>query len=45
MISMGNKLLMIHDLAALRNLAMFDASYLHLDGAGLLRDRLPERSF
>jgi CRP-like cAMP-binding protein len=45
LISMGNKLLMIHDLAALRSLAMFDPSYLHLDGAGLIRDPVLEKSF
>jgi CRP-like cAMP-binding protein len=45
LVSMSSKLLVIHDLAALRTLAMFDPSYLHLDGAGLRREELPAQSF
>jgi CRP-like cAMP-binding protein len=37
--SMSSKSLVIHDLAGLRALAMFDPSYLHLDGEGLVKDR------
>jgi CRP-like cAMP-binding protein len=44
LVSMSNKQLLIHDLPALRALAMFDPTYLHLDGAGLLRERLPQKA-
>jgi CRP-like cAMP-binding protein len=39
LVSMSSKSLVIHDLPALRTLAMFDASYLHLDGDGVIRER------
>jgi CRP-like cAMP-binding protein len=39
LVSMSSKSLVIHDLAGLRALAMFDPSYLHLEGEGLVRDR------
>lgn len=37
--SMSGKSLVIHDFAKLRALAMFDPTYLHLEGEGLIRDR------
>ncbi|MBL8270564.1 Crp/Fnr family transcriptional regulator [Steroidobacter sp.] len=39
LVSMSSKALSIHDFAGLRALAMFDPSYLHLEGDGLIRDR------
>lgn len=39
LVSMSGKSLMIHDLAGLRTLAMFDPGYLHLEGEGLIKDR------
>lgn len=39
LVSMSGKSLTIHDLPGLRALAMFDPDYLHLEGAGLVRDR------
>lgn len=39
LVSMSSKSLSIHDFAGLRTLAMFDPSYLHLEGEGLIRDR------
>lgn len=40
LVSMSSKSLVIHDFARLRALAMFDPTYLHLDGEGLVRDRV-----
>lgn len=37
--SMNSKSLLIHDLAGLRALAMFDGRYLHFEGEGLIKDR------
>jgi len=39
LVSMSSKSLVIHDLAGLRSLAMFDPGYLHLEGEGLVKDR------
>jgi CRP-like cAMP-binding protein len=39
LVSMSSKSLVIHDFAGMRTLAMFDPSYLHLQGEGLIRDR------
>ena len=39
LVSMSSKSLTIHDMPGLRALAMFDPSYLHLEGEGLLKDR------
>ncbi|WP_129644286.1 Crp/Fnr family transcriptional regulator [Peristeroidobacter agariperforans] len=39
LVSMSSKSLVIHDLAGLRALAMFDPGYLHLEGEGLIKDR------